>query len=103
MDIWQLIVNLLLVTLGGLLIAFNPSLIVINFFVVLKSKRPIRDAIVLIAGVVLPIVLIALITIFWLEPDSSFRVGGLADKIAIPPLIDLLFGLSLIVYASLRQ
>jgi hypothetical protein len=102
MNIGEVILNFILITLLGLLIAFNPSLIVLNFFLVLKSKTPVRDTLMLTAGVLIPLIIVSLIFVFWLKPDSSFDIGGLFSNIKIPPLIDLIFGLSLITYASLR-
>jgi hypothetical protein len=103
MDIAQTIINVLLLTLLGLLIAFNPALIIVDLFVVLQSKKPIRDALILISGVLLPLIIVAAISIFWLKPDSSFHIGTYASKINIPPLIEIIFGLSLLVYASVHQ
>ncbi len=100
MDLGELIAGFFLLTLLGILIAFNPSLIIVNFLVVLKSKRPLRDALILISGVMIPLLLIAVIASFWLEPDSAFDLRGFSSKLKIPPVIDLIFGLALLIYAS---
>jgi hypothetical protein len=102
MNIGELILNLILVLFLGLLIAFNPSLIVINLLLVLESRRPIRDTMILIAGVILPLIIIFLIAVFWLKPDSSFQLRGSLPDIKIPPLIDIIFGLGLLVYVWRR-
>jgi hypothetical protein len=102
MSISELILNLLLVLFLGLLIAFNPSLIVINLLLVLESKRPIRDSLILIAGVILPLVVILLAVVFWLKPDSTFQIRDSLPDIKLPPLIDILFGFGLLVYVARR-
>lgn len=103
MDIAQTIANFFLITLLGLLIAFSPSLIIINLLLTLKSAKPIRDTIVLIAGAILPLIILLLVLIFWVQPDGSFRLGHSLSQYGIPPLIDLLVGLSLLGYAAWRR
>lgn len=102
MDFIYLILNILLITMLGLLIAFSPMLVLVNVLVVLRSQRPILRTAVLMAGMVLPLLIIAGLAAVFLEPDSQVSFRGLSDKISVPPLLDLLLGLWLISLALKR-
>jgi hypothetical protein len=99
----EAIILVIFITLLGLLIAFNPSLIFINFFLAIKSPRPLRDTLILVAGATLPLILTVLAIIYWLEPDSVIDLRGLTTRVRIPPLVDILFGLSLLILAFRRR
>ena len=102
MDILDFLFNFLLVTILGLLIAFSPMLVIVNVLVVLKSKRPILRTIVLMAGIVLPLVIIAYLGLTFIDASSHVSLRGLNEKISIPPAINLLFGAWLLGLAAKR-
>jgi hypothetical protein len=49
------------------------------------------------------LIIISFICVIWLKPDSSFKIGDSMPSINVPPLLDMIFGISLLVYASIRQ
>jgi hypothetical protein len=102
MDVIYLFLNILLITMLGLLIAFSPMLVLVNVLVVLKSQRPILRTTVLMAGMALPLIVIALLAAMFLEPTSEISLRGLSEKISIPPIFDLLLGLWLVSLAAKR-
>lgn len=102
MDFIYLVLNILLITMLGLLIAFSPMLVLVNVLVVLKSKRPILRTTVLMAGMALPLLIIAGLAAAFLEPDSQVSLRGLSEKISVPPLLDFVLGLWLLSLAAKR-
>lgn len=102
MDLIGTLVYLVAVLLLGLFVAFNPSLIALNFYIVLKSKQPLRDTLYLVCGVAIPWILVALAAYFWLDAQSTSHLRDHLAGVDIPPLIDTLFGFALISYAGHR-
>lgn len=100
MDAGQLLGDLIIVTLLGLFIAFSPMLIIVNLLIVLRSKKPIVHAVALIAGILTPLLLVAGLGILFINPDSQISLRAISQEIQIPPLIDLMFGLSLLILAT---
>jgi hypothetical protein len=96
------ILNFLLITFLGLLIAFSPSLIIVNLLLALKSRQPIRDTLILVAGAAIPLIIIGIVGALLLKPDSALHIRDSIPDINVPPLIELLFGISLIGYAGVR-
>jgi len=95
MDIVGLVANFLLLTFLGLLIAFSPAITMVNMFIMLTSKRPLKNALILIAGVTIPLMIIAIIAGNYLDSQATFSLGSIAKKIHPPAIIYLLFGISL--------
>ncbi|HEY4964604.1 MAG TPA: GAP family protein [Candidatus Saccharimonadales bacterium] len=102
LNIVGLIVNLFVLTFLGLLIAFSPMLIIVNMVIVLTTKRPIWNALILTAGVVTPLILIAILAEIFIGPHTSISISSISAKIQLPSIIDLLFGITLIIVALKR-
>jgi len=103
MDIFSLLINLLLLTLLGLLVAFNPTLIVVDLLLVLRSSRPIFNTAILAAGLISSMALLFAIASLFIDPDSQISLRQLNLGIEIPPLIDILAGSLLLAYALNRS
>jgi hypothetical protein len=103
MDLVQLLSNLLLISFLGLLVAFNPMLIVVDIMLVLKSRRPILNTAILAAGFVSSIVLLFAIASSVIDPDSQVSLRKLKDNLELPPLVDILAGTLLLGYALKRR
>jgi len=102
MDIAGHIANLFLLTFLVLLIAFSPVIIMVHMFIMLTSKRPLKNALVLCAAVTLPLIIIAVIGGNYLDSLATFSLGSIAHKIHPPAIIYFLFGVSLWV-AGIRR
>lgn len=100
MEVGKLLSDLIIVTLLGLFIAFSPMLIIVNLLIVLRSNKPMVHAVALIAGILTPLLLVAGLGLLFISPDSQISLRAISQKINIPPLIDLLFGLSLLIMAT---
>lgn len=98
MNIVSFIGNLFILTFLGIMIAFSPLLIMVNMIIVLTTKRPILNALVLIAGVAAPLLLIALIAQAVIDPSTTISLGSIAERIQLPAIIDLALGVVLIVF-----
>lgn len=103
MDLVQLVSNLLLITFLGLLVAFNPMLIVVDIVLVLKSSRPILNTIILTSGFVTSIVILFTVASLVIDPDSQISLARLKEGLNLPPLIDILAGCLLLFYAIARS
>jgi hypothetical protein len=103
MDLVQLLGNLLLITFLGLLVAFNPMLIVVDILLVLKSRRPILNTIILSAGFVTSIAVLFSLASQIIDPQSQISLNKLRDSLDLPPLIDIFAGLMLLTYAARRH
>jgi hypothetical protein len=99
MDIVELLFDLLLVSIAGLFIAFSPILIVTNLLIVLRSKRPIFHAVVLLASIVLPLLLLCGIATFALESEADIGLKELSSNLSLPPLANVFIGIVLLVFA----
>jgi len=102
MDFGQSLLNFFLITLLGLLIAFSPMIVVVNVLVVLKSKRPILRTVILMAGMAAPLLIVAGLAALFLDANTQVSLRGLNERINIPPLINLAFGLWVIVLGLRR-
>lgn len=102
MEIIAVLGYLLLLTLLGLLVAFNPMLIVVDILLVLKTRRPILNSLILAGGFVSSLLAILFIAGLVMDPEGSVSLRQLSDSISIPPLIDLAAGLLLIIYVAKR-
>ena len=102
MDIVNFVGNLFILTFLGLMIAFSPLLIMVNMIIVLTNKRPILNALVLIAGVAAPLLLIAILAQAFIDPSDTFSLGSIVEKIQLPALIDILLGVSLLALGLKR-
>ncbi|HSX53635.1 MAG TPA: GAP family protein [Patescibacteria group bacterium] len=102
MNIFELVFDFVLISIAGLLIAFSPMLIITDLLIVLKSKRPLLHTVVLLGSVALPLLLLSLVAAIFIKPDSDISLRGLAEKISLPPLVDILIGITLIIYAIKR-
>jgi len=92
----------LLITLLGVLIAFSPMIVILNLVVVLKSARPVRNCLILIAGVATPLILVALLALALIDPSQEISLRGIGEKISLPAGINLLFGFWLLFVAFKR-
>jgi hypothetical protein len=102
MDLAQLLGNLLLITFLGLLVAFNPMLIVVDILLVLKSQRPILNTVILSAGFVTSIALLFSVASQVIDPQSQISLNKLGENLDIPPFIDIFAGLMLLAYSVRR-
>ena len=102
MAVIDAVLSLLLLTLLGLLVAFSPMILIVNLLVVLKSTRPILKTLVLMAGMALPILIVGILAINFIDPDTQISLGSLSKKINVPPLIDIALGVWLLAWAQRR-
>lgn len=98
----NLVTNFLILTFLGLMIAFSPILIIVYTVIVLTTKRPILNAIILIAGVAAPLLLIALIANIFIDPNTTINFSDIAEKVSLPAIVDIIFGLALFVVGFRR-
>ncbi len=77
-------------------------IVLVNVLVVLKSERPILRTTILMAGMALPLIIIAVLAALFLDPTSEFSIKGIAEKIKVPPLVDLVLGVWLVSLATKR-
>lgn len=105
MNIFELIFDFILISLAGLFIAFSPMLIITDLLIVLKSKRPILHAIVLLVSIAIPLFLLAIVASTFIKPDTNISLSSVNDKLNIPPLITLTGGLILAIvgFKNFRQ
>ncbi len=96
MEVLIFILYFLLISILGLLIAFSPMIVIVNLIVVLKSSRPILRTLILMTGMVIPLIIVASLANLLLTANAQISFRWLAEKISIPPLINLAFGLWLI-------
>ena len=102
MDIVQFFVDLSIITLLGLLVAFNPMLIAVDIVLVLRSKRPILNTSILIAGFISSLTLLFVVATLLIDPDSQFSLRKIKDTLELPAIIDILAGALLIGWALKR-
>ncbi len=98
----ELIQNIVLITFLGILLAFNPMLLVVDVLLVLRSKRPILNSIILTAGFVSAILLMLAIAGALVDPDSQISLSKISGNLRLPPLVQVLAGGLLIGYAAKR-
>ena len=101
MDFVELLGNLLLITFFGLFLAFNPMLIVVDMFLVLKSRQPIKNTLLLIAGFATSITLLFILFSNIINPNSEISIRKLETSLSVPPIIDILCG-TLLVLAAIK-
>jgi hypothetical protein len=94
-NILNFIVIFLELTFLGLFVAFNPLLLVSELAIILKSKRPILNAIVLVAGIATPLILLAIIggLIF----NDSTSINAFDINIHLSPLLNIIIGFILVL------
>lgn len=102
MDLLHVILSVFVLTILGMFIAFSPMLIAVNLLIVVRSKRPILNTLILMAGVVVPLIIVSVLAKSYIHPDTAISISAISRKVSIPPLIDLLFGLSLLAWAITR-
>ena len=98
MDIYSLIYNLLFITFLGLLVSFNPLLIVVEFLLILKTKRPIFNSLLLLAGFVSAISLLFFVFSMIIDPNSQLSFTKLKEGLDLPPIIDIAAGGLLMIF-----
>jgi hypothetical protein len=98
MDLTSIIYNFALLTLLGLLVAFNPLLIVVDFLLVLKSKRPIFNTVILLAGFATSLIILFLVANLLLSADSQISLKNVMNQRDIPSIVDLSAGFILLLY-----
>jgi hypothetical protein len=102
LNIAELVINIFVLTFLGFLIAFSPMLIIVNMVIVLTAKRPVWNALILTAGVVTPLIIIGTLADLFIGPHTSITISAISEKIQIPPLIDIIFGVILIYLGLIR-
>ena len=98
MDVGNIAQNILLVTFLGIIVSFNPTLIVVDFLLVLKSKRPIFNTIVLLAGFATAIIILASFAWLLIDPDSQLSFNRLREELNMPPVVDITAGLLILIF-----
>ncbi len=95
MNILNFIVIFLELTFLGLFVAFNPLLLASELAIILKSRRPILNAVVLVAGIATPLVLLAIVggLIF----NESTQVNAFNIKLDLSPLLNIMIGFILVL------
>lgn len=102
MQVLQIIFNFLVISLAGLFIAFSPMLIITDLLIVLRSKKPILHAAVLLASIITPLLIIAFIASLLVKPDTQVSLSAINEKINVPPLLSVLIGAILVAYGLSR-
>lgn len=90
MNLLTIIITFLELTFFGLLIAFNPLLLVSELAIVLRSKQPIFHALVFAVGAITPLVLIGVVGSFMFNEQT--QVQSFDISIRLSPVLDFLIG-----------
>jgi hypothetical protein len=89
-NVIQIFLVFVQLTFFGIFIAFNPLLLMSELAIIIKSKRPLLYATVLVLGVATPLVLIAIIgSIFF---DDSTSIEAFHINIEVSPLLNIILG-----------
>lgn len=81
----------------GWVIAFSPTLIMIELAILTQSKNPIYLTALFISGLITPVILFVLFAMFTVGQDPHVNIFGNKHAIELSPLLDLLAGVTLIV------
>lgn len=98
MNLFNFVVLILQLTFFGIFVAFNPMLLLSELLIVLRSKQPLLHSIIFLAGVSLPLIIIAAVGAFVFEEDTSVRAFN--SNIQLSPVLDLLIGIILLLIAA---
>ncbi len=94
-NLFNFIIIFIELTFLGLLVAFNPLLLVSELAIILKSKRPLLNAIVLIAGIATPLVLLAIVGGLIFDESTEIRTFNI--NIHLSPLLNIVIGFILVL------
>lgn len=97
MDAGNLLSSIVLLTFLGLLLAFNPMLIVVDILLVLKTKRPIFNTVMLLLGFGTSVLIIFSLANLLIGPSSDIDIEILKN-LDLPPVIDVVAGSLLFAY-----
>ncbi len=95
MNILQVVVVIIELTFLGIFVAFNPLLLVSELAIILKSKRPLLNSIILIAGVATPLIIIAIVGGFVFNENTQVR--SFSHDIRLSPILNIIFGVILVL------
>ena len=99
MNFLSFVALLLQLSFFGIFVAFNPMLLLSELLIVLRSKRPILHSAVFLAGVSLPLIIIATIGAVIYNEDTT--VHPFNSSIKLSPVLNILIGVILLL-VSLR-
>ncbi len=102
MDFVEFIYGLFIVSLLGLILSFNPMLIVVDFLLVLRSKRPIFNTIMLLAGFATSVAIMFTLASMAISPDSDISIQKIKESFDLPSSVEVLAGLLLVGYGIKR-
>lgn len=92
MNILELIFDFILISIAGLFIAFSPMLIITDLLIVLKSKKPLLHAVVLLVSIATPLLLLCFFAVNVIKPDTNISISAVNAKLNVPPFINFLLG-----------
>lgn len=82
-------------TFLGVLVAFNPMLLVTELAIILKSKRTIINATAFALGIISPLIIIAMIGALVFNQDTQF--SAFKHSVSLPPLLNIVIGAILLL------
>jgi hypothetical protein len=100
MGLIDIITDVFLITILGMLVAFSPMLIIISMVLVLKSSRPILNTVILMAGYILSLFLLFIFASLLIDPNSDISLRKIKSDLDLPAIVDIIAGLTLVGWAS---
>jgi hypothetical protein len=91
-NLFELLFDFILISVAGLFIAFSPMLIITDLLIVLKSKKPLLHAAVLLISIATPLILLCLLASQFIKPETTISISAVNAKLNIPPFINFLLG-----------
>lgn len=85
----------------GVIIAFSPTLVITELAILTKSKNPLIHTLAFIAGVALPVLILAALSLILVDPYQKIDIPSLDEEIGPTPLLDLAAG-GLFMFGGLK-
>lgn len=89
---------ILVLTLLGAVVAFSPTLVITEFGVLIKSKKPFIHVVSLILGISVAIFVFSFLAVSFIDSNTTINFPETRKSIKLEALVDIILGVALVIF-----